>query len=86
MYIIVKEEFVPDNGKFHEKMPDGRLIMDISEFKMLGSVPELQTVATAKELKALIEEMKMKQTEGYKETMTEGKEKEEKDGLKEKEV
>lgn len=54
MYILVKKEFVPDNGRFHETMPDGRLILDISEFKMLGSVPEMQTVATKKELDAII--------------------------------
>lgn len=57
MYILVKEEDVRNTqlrGMFHERMPDGRLIMPISELKMLGSVDNCQIVASAKDLKELI--------------------------------
>lgn len=57
MYILVKEEDIKNaqlRGMFHERMPDGRLIMPISELKMLGSVENCQIVASAKELKELI--------------------------------
>lgn len=57
MYILVKEEDVRNTqlrGMFHERMPDGRLVMPISELKMLGSVDNCQIVASAKELKELI--------------------------------
>lgn len=57
MYILVKEEDVKNvqlRGMFHERMPDGRLIMPVSELKMLGSVADCQIVASAKEMKELI--------------------------------
>lgn len=57
MYILVKEEDIKSaqlRGMFHERMPDGRLIMPVSELKMLGSVENCQIVASAKELKELI--------------------------------
>lgn len=37
--------------KYHEQMPDGRLILPMSDMKMLGSVVECEIVATASELK-----------------------------------
>lgn len=39
---------------YHETMPDGRLILPISDLRMLGSIPNCQIVASAKELKELI--------------------------------
>lgn len=36
---------------YHEQMPDGRLILPMSDMKMLGSVAECEIVATASELK-----------------------------------
>lgn len=57
MYILVKEKDVKNAqvlSMFHERMPDGRLILPVSELKMLGSVSDCQIVASAKELKELI--------------------------------
>lgn len=38
-------------GMYHEQMPDGRLILPMSDMRMLGSVTECEIVATASELK-----------------------------------
>lgn len=57
MYILVEEKDVKNAqvlSMFHERMPDGRLILPVSELKMLGSVSDCQIVASAKELKELI--------------------------------
>ena len=52
MYILVKEKDVKNAQVL--SMPDGRLILPVSELKMLGSVSDCQIVASAKELKELI--------------------------------
>lgn len=57
MYLLIKEENVKNTqvlDMFHERMPDGRLILPISDLRMLGSIPNCQIVASAKELKELI--------------------------------
>lgn len=57
MYILVKETDVRNEEilkMYHETMPDGRLILPISDLRMLGSIPNCQIVASAKELKQLI--------------------------------
>ena len=57
MYLLIKEENVKNTQvleMFHERMPDGRLILPISDLRMLGSIAECQIVASAKELKELI--------------------------------
>lgn len=57
MYLLIKEENVKNTQvleMFHERMPDGRLILPISDLRMLGSIPNCQIVASAKELKELI--------------------------------
>ena len=57
MYILVKETDVRNEEilkMYHETMPDGRLILPISDLRMLGSIPNCQIVASAKELKELI--------------------------------
>lgn len=57
MYILVKETDVRNEeilNMYHETMPDGRLILPISDLRMLGSIPNCQIVASAKELKELI--------------------------------
>lgn len=57
MYLLIKEENVKKTQvleMFHERMPDGRLILPISDLRMLGSIAECQIVASAKELKELI--------------------------------
>lgn len=57
MYILVKETDVRNEEilkMYHETMPDGRLILPISDLRMLGSIAECQIVASAKELKELI--------------------------------
>lgn len=54
MYILVKKENVKNEEllkMYHEQMPDGRLILPMSDMKMLGSVAECEIVATASELK-----------------------------------
>lgn len=54
MYILVKKENVKSEellGMYHEQMPDGRLILPMSDMRMLGSVTECEIVATASELK-----------------------------------
>lgn len=57
MYILVKKTDVSNEeilNMYHETMPDGRLILPISDLRMLGSIPNCQIVASAKELKELI--------------------------------
>ena len=57
MYLLIKEGNVKNTQvleMFHERMPDGRLILPISDLRMLGSIPNCQIVASAKELKELI--------------------------------
>lgn len=57
MYLLIKEGNVKNTQvleMFHERMPDGRLILPISDLRMLGSIAECQIVASAKELKELI--------------------------------
>lgn len=57
MYILVKKTDVSNEKilkMYHETMPDGRLILPISDLRMLGSIPNCQIVASAKELKQLI--------------------------------
>lgn len=57
MYILVKKTDVNNEEilkMYHETMPDGRLILPISDLRMLGSIPNCQIVASAKELKELI--------------------------------
>lgn len=57
MYILVKKTDVNNEEilkMYHETMPDGRLILPISDLRMLGSVTNCQIVASAKELKQLI--------------------------------
>lgn len=57
MYILVKKTDVNNEeilNMYHETMPDGRLILPISDLRMLGSIPNCQIVASAKELKELI--------------------------------
>ena len=57
MYILVKKTDVSNEEilkMYHETMPDGRLILPISDLRMLGSIAECQIVASAKELKELI--------------------------------
>lgn len=54
MYILVKKVNVKSEellGMYHEQMPDGRLILPMSDMRMLGSVTECEIVATASELK-----------------------------------
>lgn len=57
MYILVDKRNVRNEEilkMYHETMPDGRLILPISDLRMLGSIPNCQIVASAKELKELI--------------------------------
>ena len=57
MYILVSEKDIKSESvkkAYHERMPDGRLIMTPQELKMLGSVPNVQIVSTARELKELM--------------------------------
>ena len=57
MYILVSEKDIKSESvkkAYHERMPDGRLIMTPQELKMLGSIPNVQIVSTARELKELM--------------------------------
>lgn len=57
MYILIKPEQVKRRG-FYETMPDGRAILQFSDLKMLGTVKDIDVIATARELKTLIQEQK----------------------------
>ena len=57
MYILVNQEQVKRRG-FYETMPDGRAILPFSDLKMLGTVKDIDVIATARELKVLIQEQK----------------------------
>ena len=57
MYILVSEKDIKSESvkkAYHERMPDGRLILTPQELKMLGSVESVQVVSTARELKELM--------------------------------
>lgn len=56
-YILIKSDVAKEKGfKYYEKMPDGRAIMDFGMLRVLGSVSDVEIVATLKELKAKIKE------------------------------
>lgn len=56
-YILINSTVAQEKGlKYFERMPDGRAIMDIGMLRVLGSVADVEIVATAKELKAKIKE------------------------------
>lgn len=57
MYILIKPEQVKRRG-FYETMPDGRAILPFSDLKMLGTVKDVDVIATSRELKSLIKEQK----------------------------
>lgn len=57
MYILVSGKDIKSESvkkAYHERMPDGRLILAPQELKMLGSVESVQVVSTARELKELM--------------------------------
>ena len=57
MYILVSEKDIKSESvkkAYHERMPDGRLIITPQELKMLGSIPNVQIVSTARELKEMM--------------------------------
>lgn len=59
MYALIHVNDIQVKFDTHcERMPDGRLIVPFSQLKMLGSVANMQVVATARELKAMIAEQK----------------------------
>lgn len=72
MYILVNESDIRSKAvreRYHERMPDGRLILTPQELKMAGSL-NCEIVSTARELKAMIEEQRKNpllpdQGEGY---------------------
>ena len=60
MYILVNESDIRSKAvreRYHERMPDGRLILTPQELKMAGSL-NCEIVSTARELKAMIEEQR----------------------------
>lgn len=46
------------SGKFYETLPDGRAIVRLSELRAFGTLENVDIVATATELKQLIEKQK----------------------------
>ena len=61
MYILAYEKDIQTasiRNAFHEKMPDGRLILSGQEVKMAGSIADCQIVATARQLRDLIDRQK----------------------------
>lgn len=59
MYILVDKSKVKDKA-FHETMPDGRVILPATALKMQGRMDGVTLVSSGTELKALINEQKMK--------------------------
>ncbi len=57
MYILVKESDIKSKAvreKYHERVPDGRVILTPQELKTAGSIKDCQIVQTAKELKEMM--------------------------------
>ena len=55
MYILIdKKKLKEADSRFHERMPDGRLILPFSALRTLGTVTGVDLIATATELKQLI--------------------------------
>lgn len=63
MYILVNPVQLKKRSGMYETMPDGRSIVPLSDQKILGTLKNVDIIATARELKQLIEEEK-KQQEG----------------------
>lgn len=63
MYILVNPVHLKKRSGMYETMPDGRSIVPLSDQKILGTLKNVDIIATARELKQLIEEEK-KQQEG----------------------
>lgn len=63
MYILVNPVQLKKRSGMYEMMPDGRSIVPLSDQKILGTLKNVDIIATARELKQLIEEEK-KQQEG----------------------
>lgn len=51
-YILVKREQADD--RYHETMPDGRVILPITDIRSIGSLTDVDIIGSARELKALI--------------------------------
>ena len=57
MYILISEKDITNAevlARYHERLPDGRLIITPQELKTLGSIPECQIVATKAEVMGII--------------------------------
>lgn len=57
MYILVKESDIKSKAvreRYHERVPDGRVILTPQELKTAGSIKDCQIVQTAKELKEMM--------------------------------
>ena len=57
MYILVKESDIKSKAvreKYHERVPDGRVILTPQELKTVGSIKDCQIVQTARELKEMM--------------------------------
>lgn len=57
MYILISEKGITNAevlARYHERLPDGRLIITPQELKTLGSIPECQIVATKAEVMGII--------------------------------
>lgn len=61
MYILISEKDITNAevlARYHERLPDGRLIITPQELKTLGSIPECQIAATKAEVLAIMERQK----------------------------
>ena len=54
MYILIDKKKLKADNRFHERIPDGRLILPFSALRMLGTVTDVDIIGSATELKRLI--------------------------------
>ena len=54
MYILIEKKKLKADSRFHERMPDGRLILPFSALRTLGTVTDVDIIGSATELKRLI--------------------------------
>lgn len=58
MYILIDKKKLKADDRFHEQMPDGRLILPFSALRTLGTVTDVDIIGSATELKNLIARQK----------------------------
>lgn len=54
MYILVNRNQIKERAAMYKSMPDGRLIVPMSDQKVLGTLANVDIISTGRELKQLI--------------------------------